>query len=226
MTVAVLDGNIDFLLPEFQVARNVDGTETRKVVDVLSGRDPMGDDSPQWVSMERSVVAENRKGLLRGRDLDDAAGRVFRIGVFDTITSSPSYVVSTSRTVMNRPGSRLDVDRPIGVLWDEKTNEVRVDANQDFSFADEKPMRDFHERYDSGLIGTDDPDTPVLSRSRSPSNGPPRGVFVNVNVGMYRPQHDGLRGRFSRAAGGKGSSTVWRRAPGSSPSSKARRPTG
>lgn len=184
VTVAVLDGNVDFLLPEFQVAKNADGTETRKVVDVLNGQDPMEDDSPQWVSMERSVVADGRSVSYAGETWTTPRGGAFRIGVFDACRF-PAYVVEYFRTVMNRPGSRLDVARPVGVLWDEKTNEVWVDANQDLSFADEKPMRDFHERYDSGLLGTDDPDTPVRESIPFVVQTDPARHFVSVNVGMY-----------------------------------------
>ena len=184
VTVAVLDGNIDFLLPEFQVAKNLDGSDTRKVIDVVNGQDPIEDDSPQWVSMERAVEARNRQVSYAAETWTTPRDGAFRIGVFDPCRF-PSYVVAYFRTVMNRPGSRLDVDRPIGVLWDEKTNEVWVDANQNLSFADEKPMKDFHERYDWALLGADDPDTPVRESIPFAVQTDPSRRFVSVNVGMY-----------------------------------------
>ncbi|MEO8430656.1 MAG: S8 family serine peptidase [Acidobacteriota bacterium] len=184
VTVAVLDGNVDFLLPEFQVAKNLDGTDTRKVIDIVNGQDPMEDDSPQWVSMERSVSARGRKVEYAGETWTTPREGAFRIGVFDACRF-PAYVIEYFRMVMNRPGSPLDVGHPIGVLWDEKTNEVWVDANQDLSFADEKAMRDFHERYDSGLLGTDDPETPVRESIPFAVQTDPAQRFVSVNVGMY-----------------------------------------
>jgi len=184
VTIAVLDGNVDFLLPEFQVAKNLDGTDTRKVIDVVNGQDPIEDDAPQWVSMQHAVTASGRRVAYAGETWTTPRDGAFRIGVFDACRF-PDYVVAYFRTVMNRPGSALDVGRPIGVLWDETTNDVWVDANQNFSFADEKPMRDFAERYDAGMIGTDDPDTPVRESIPFAVQTDRARKFVSVNVGMY-----------------------------------------
>ena len=184
VTVAVLDGNMDFLLPEFQVARNLDGTPTRKVIEVLNGQDPTEEDTPQWVSLEKAVTSRSGHVEYAGETWKTPHDGDFRIGVFD-VCRFPSYIVEYFRAVMNRPGVATDAGKPIGVLWDEKSNEVWVDANQNHDFSDEKAMKDFHERYDWSLIGTDDPDTPVRETIPFAVQTDPEHRFVAVNVGMY-----------------------------------------
>ena len=43
------------------------------------------------------------------------------------------------------------------LLWNESTNTVWVDTNQNFNFADEKPLTDYRVRHDIGVFGKDDP---------------------------------------------------------------------
>src|SRR4029453_15636931 len=60
-TIAVLDGNFDMLLPEFQTAYALDGKPVPKVADYLTSTDPRDDADlvPQWVSMQATVTSQN-----------------------------------------------------------------------------------------------------------------------------------------------------------------------
>ena len=58
-------------------------------------------------------------------------------------------------------GSEMCIRDSFGVLWDEETDEVWVDTNQDLSFADQTALTDYNDRPEFGVFGTDDPDTPI-----------------------------------------------------------------
>ena len=77
------------------------------------------------------------------------------------------------------------MEKPLGVLWDDATGDVWVDTNQDLSFADEKPVRDFGERYDHALLGKDDPDTPVRETIPIAIQTSPKDRAVALNFGMF-----------------------------------------
>ena len=62
---------------------------------------------------------------------------------------------------MNRDGNPEGSSRLFAVLWDERTNDVWVDTNQDGSFADEKALTDYRQRAEFGTFGKDKPATSV-----------------------------------------------------------------
>ena len=59
--VAIVDGNVDMLLPELQNAKALDGKEIVKIADILCVSDPIYDDDPMWVNMEKNVETKNKK---------------------------------------------------------------------------------------------------------------------------------------------------------------------
>jgi hypothetical protein len=186
VTVAVLDGNSDFLLPELQVARTLDGQPTRKVIDVVNAMDPLEPESdfPHWVSMRQVVRARDGKVSYAGETYLAPRAGTFRIGVFD-LCRFAAYVQAYFRIVLDRPGEKTSVDKPVGVLWDEATGEVWVDTNQNGSFADEKALHDFARGYEYGTFGTDDPETPVRETLPFTVQTDKADGFVAVNLGMY-----------------------------------------
>jgi Subtilase family len=186
VTVAVLDGNVDFLLPELQTATTLDGQPTRKVIDVLNSMDPLEPeaDFPHWVSMRDRVTAKAGKLAFAGETYTAPRDGTFAIGIFDLCRFAP-YVQAYFRIVMDRPGRSTSVDKPIGVLWDEASGDVWVDTNQDLSFADEKPVRDFAQRQDYALLGEDDPDTPVRETTALVVQTSKADRFVALNPAMY-----------------------------------------
>jgi hypothetical protein len=62
---------------------------------------------------------------------------------------------------VNRDGNPEEANHLFGVLWEESSNTVWVDTNQDRSFTDEDPLTDYNVRPAFGVFGTDDPETPV-----------------------------------------------------------------
>ena len=62
---------------------------------------------------------------------------------------------------MNRDGNPEGSSRDFAILWDEATNDVWVDTDQDLSFTDETTLTDYALRPEFGVFGTDDPDTPL-----------------------------------------------------------------
>ncbi len=186
VTVAVLDGNVDFLLPELQVAMTLDGKPTRKVIDVVNSMDPLEPESdfPHWISMRQLVTAEAGRVSYGGESYAAPRAGTFRVGVLDLCHFAP-YVQTYFRNVLDRPGEATSIEKPIGVLWDGITGEVWVDTNQNGSFADEKPLRDFAKGYEYGILGKDDPETPVRETLPFTVQTDKADGFVAVNIGMY-----------------------------------------
>jgi hypothetical protein len=187
VTIAVLDGNLDFLLPEFQVATTLDGKPTRKVIDMLNGMDPRDPewDYPHWIAMTSRVSPKGGRLRWAGETFQAPRAGSFRIGVFDPCRFSP-YVVDYFRQVIARPELGGTLDRPIAVLWDPKSGEVWVDVDQDLDFKDETPLTDFAKRFEYGLLGKDDPDTPLREAIAFVVQTDPRFPgFVALNFAHY-----------------------------------------
>lgn len=155
VTVAVLDGHVDLGLPELQEALTLDGTPVPKIVDYLNVIAPEEERGRRrWVRMTEVVTAH--AGVLVHGERRYRAPRegTFRLGSFDERpwTSLDGDV--------NRDGNPPGSGREFAVLWDELTNEVWVDTNQNLDFADEQPMMDYAIRRDAGELGRDHPATP------------------------------------------------------------------
>src|SRR5258708_209156 len=63
VTIALLDGNLDLLLPEFQRAYTLDGRAVPKIADFLNATDPRDDfdNVPQWVDMRTIATTAGGK---------------------------------------------------------------------------------------------------------------------------------------------------------------------
>ena len=66
----------------------------------------------------------------------------------------------------NRDGDNTD---RWGILYDEATNDIWVDANQDLTFSASEKMRPYKENFDVAHFGVDNPDD-RRSRSRCRSS--------------------------------------------------------
>ncbi len=62
---------------------------------------------------------------------------------------------------MNRDGNPKGSSRLFGVLWNEASNDVWLDTDQDHDFRDEKGYTDYAVRPEFGVLGTDNPATPI-----------------------------------------------------------------
>ena len=157
VVVAVIDNNIDLLIPELQTAKTIDGKPTRKILDVRSAAasaiDPSDDRGrlSSYINVDMREEARAEGGVLVHEKIRYAvpADGVYRIGLID------------ERMNRNARGDLNLDDNPAGsnglfaVLWNEKAGTVWVDTNQDHSFAGERALRDYAVSGDTGLFGKD-----------------------------------------------------------------------
>jgi hypothetical protein len=188
VTIALLDGNFDLLLPEFQTAYTLDGKTVPKVADYLNVTDPRddGDINPQWVDMQETVTSSGGKASFKGKTFTVPRDGTYRIGFFSerrfNMDSNAAYIDQD----IDRDGNPKGDDGLFGVLWDEASNDVWVDTNRNLSFADEKAMTDYIKRQDVGVFGKDDPKTPVRDCIGFAVQTDPKNKFVSINVGIYQ----------------------------------------
>jgi hypothetical protein len=126
VTIALLDGNPDLLLPEFQTAYALDGTPVPKIADFLNVTDPRDDAdlNPQWVDMGATVTSSDRTVTLEGKTFTVPKDGDYRIGLFSerrfNMDSNASYIDQD----IDRNGNPKGDDGMFGVLWDEDANDV------------------------------------------------------------------------------------------------------
>jgi len=152
VVIANLDGNSpDLLAPEMKRATSLDGRPVPKVVDVMTSLDPLDDDTPFKIKMENSIEANDGRFVFNGTSYHVAVNGQYLIGFFD----AANFAGGLLRKYLPREQPKLSV------LWDQQTNSVWVDTNQNQSFADEKRLTDFNVSYEPGVLGHDDPATPL-----------------------------------------------------------------
>jgi|GEM_PF-289826 len=157
VAIAIFEGGIaDVLTPQLESATTLDGKPTRKLLDVLDAYDPV-DDANYKVNMNEDAVAISNHFAKNGTTYTAPADGRYKFGFFDESQFSSEQIMSDINYDGNPPGS----SRLFAVIWDQSTNIIWVDTNQDHSFADEKAMTDYSVKYDLGVFGKDDPKTPI-----------------------------------------------------------------
>jgi hypothetical protein len=160
VTIAIIDASIDILSPELQTAKKLDGRPTPKFADILTAEReaivPSYDNGHisgyVGINMEKQMAPRDGKLTHQGVTYTVPAQATFRIGILDERMDNPTED-------LNRDGNPAGSDGLYAVLWDEKTNTVWVDTNQNYNFVDEKPMTDYRVNNDIGIFGKDDPAT-------------------------------------------------------------------
>lgn len=162
VVVAIVDSNIDLLLPELQTAKSLDGKTIPKFADVVAAARnaivPV-DDASQLsgyvqVAMAGEVTANGTRFSYQNRDYIAPHDGTFRIGRLNERLASSSGD-------LNRDGNPDGSSPFFDVLWHESTHTIWLDTNQNFNFTDENSMTDYNVRHDIGVFGTDDPKTHV-----------------------------------------------------------------
>lgn len=188
VTIALLDGHVDLLLPELQWARTLDGTRTRKVVGLLNGSDPLDpleeNHAPQWVEMRERVTAHNGFFTYGGIRYETLRDGNFRLGWLNERQFDRRVLMGVLGGDLNRNGNPEGSDSLFAVLWDEGTSEVWVDTRQDRSFANESSMRDYSIASHVGTFGRDDPATLVRETLGFTVQTDLERGFVSINVGF------------------------------------------
>ncbi len=192
VTVAVLDGHFDFLVPEMQLAWSLDGRPVPKLANAVNATDPREDAGtmPQWVDMREQVTAQAGRFSWRDKTWTAPRDGAFRIGVFsERRFDSPENAAYINQDI-DRNGNPKEDDGQFGVLWDEATGEVWVDTNRDVSFADGEAMADYRVRRQIGVFGKDKPGTAVRESIGFTVQIDQANKFISINVGLY--QHSSL----------------------------------
>ena len=154
VTIANVDGNSpDMLAPELQTALSIDGTPIPKFSDVINALDLLDDESPFRIDMSNQV--EVRSGRFEWKQttyLSPSDGK-YLVGVFDASAFGGG--------LLGTYVPQLKQKKSLPVLWDRESNRVWVDTNLNESFADETQLTDFNSSYRAGILGRDDPETPL-----------------------------------------------------------------
>ena len=153
VTIGNIDGNSpDILAPELQMARAIDGTPVPKFSDVINALDPADDESSLRVDMSNQVEARNGRFEWKQTTYLSPSDGKFRIGFFD--------ISAFGSGLLRGYVSQLKQNELV-VLWKEQGNRVWVDTNQDHNFAGETELTDFNSSYQAGILGRDNPETPL-----------------------------------------------------------------
>jgi subtilisin family serine protease len=149
-------------------------TGDRKVIDWVTGTDPITDNDPTWINMSAQVSGATFSH--GGVTWTAPSAGSYRIGVFNEADSRLGGEVGNN---VNRDADQTDT---YGVLWNTSTNQVWVDADTDRSFADEAGMTDYKVNYDIGWFGTDNPATAVAERMPFVVQTDGANKFVNIGI--------------------------------------------
>jgi hypothetical protein len=188
VVVAVVDTSIDLLLPELRTAKALDGTPVPKFADIYSATPNAivavdGDSNPSGyvrVAMETKVTASGGKVTHQNHSYLVPRDDQYRFGMLNERIAGPAGD-------LNRDGNPAGSSELFPVLWNETTNTVWVDTNQNFDFTDEKPMTDYRLKHDVGLFGRDDPKTAVRETVGFviQTDAPHHAVFVIPGYGGH-----------------------------------------
>ena len=155
VTIANIDGNSpDILAPELQKALSLEGTPVPKFSDVINSFDPIDDDTPLRVDMANEVVSRGGRFEWKQVAYQSPADGKYRLGFFDISAFGGGLL----RTYLPQATA---ASHSLAVLWREQTNEVWVDTNLNKSFTDEIVVTDFNSSYRAGILGKDNPATPL-----------------------------------------------------------------
>ena len=177
-TIAIVDSGVDLAHPALQTTT----TGERKIVDWVTMTDPTftgannNDADPTWIQMGTQVSGPSFGAA--GATWTAPAG-AYRFGVFNE--RDPRLGGELGNDV-NRDGNPAGSNGTFGVLWDTAANTVRVDANQNHSFADDPAMTDYKVNKDVSYFGTDNPATPIVERMPFVVQTDGKNKVVNIGI--------------------------------------------
>ena len=160
VTIGILERPGDITHPTLQTARNLDGEVTDKIAAVIDLPDPFPAAPPEIGEPKLADI-----GLVTFSSTVIAGARSFEEKGKQYVAPAPGkYHVGEVKLLELTAGARQ-----AGVLWDAQRGLVWIDTNLNFSFKDEKPLRDFNESRDTTYV------------SSEPHGGAPIALFVLIN---------------------------------------------
>ena len=179
VVVAHVESGPDFLLPELQLAYDLDGNAVPKFLDVVRVPTPVPTlaespdrQGPGWVRLGESIESTGTRLTVDERSYRVPEPGRYRLGglVLDTAIlgwvdlAVPDRAVP-DRAVPDRQDGVSQQERQSGlalaVLWSEAARTAWLDMDRDGDFADEVGVREFAVSGQFGVIGRDDPNTDV-----------------------------------------------------------------
>jgi len=191
VTIGIVDTGVSLDHPSLLTT----STGERKIVEWVTGTDPLTDPDPTWINMEAQVSGSSF--AWNGATYTAPAAGSYRIGAFRE--SNPNFggeFVTAFKPApappgtpepggdLNRDGDHTDV---FAVLWNASTGDVWWDTDADLSFADQTAMRDYSVNFDVGWFGTDNAATAV--REQIPFVVQTDGKNKYVNLGIVAGAH-------------------------------------
>ena len=156
VTVALMDPGPDFLLPELQHAKTLDGRVVPKFVDIRVGAPSNSTDAPSiWLPVTANVNAVNGTFTYKG-----VTYKVPHDGDFRLLFAPNSGWYALIAQLLDPKKKLADNVSVFAILWDASTNTVWVDTDRDNDFSDERALTDYAVHHDYGIfhIPTDDAD--------------------------------------------------------------------
>jgi subtilisin family serine protease len=185
VTIGVVDSGVSLDNPALQVT----STGERKIVDWVTGTDPVDDEDGTWRPMRTAVTGPSFSA--DGTTWTSPAGS-WLFNSFDEAITKDDQLAGD----VDRDGDTTD---RFGILYDPVNHDIRVDSDQDHDFTDNPVMRPYREKFDVGHFGTDRPDTPVrdqvpfVVQYREDVNTAPAGEPADpvdfVNIGITEDEH-------------------------------------
>ena len=179
-TIGIIDSGVTLDHPSLLTT----STGERKITDWVTYTDPNNDNDPTWVRMDYRVSGSTF--ITNGVTYTTPANGSYRFGIFNERDPNLGGEVGND---VNRDGNPAGSSGLFAVLWSLDSETVWVDTNQNGSFADEKAMKPYKERYDVGYFGTDDPATAVAERmpfviqtDRIQPANQPKQYWVNIGI--------------------------------------------
>ena len=190
ITIGIVDTGVDLDHPSLQTT----STGERKIIDWVTGTDPLAGSDPTWIKMDTLVTVSGGSFVVDGVTYTGvAADGTYRFGIFAeaSLGNFSEFDGRTFGLAGACVGSDVNRNKVCGekfaVLWDTTANAVRVDSNADRSFATEAAMTDYKVAYDVSYFGTDNPATAI--RERVPFVVQTDGKNKYVNIGIVSGAH-------------------------------------
>ena len=182
VTIGLVDTGISLDHPSLLTT----STGQPKVIDWVTGTDPVGDGDPTWLNMSNQVAVAGGSFTAGGTTYTGVpADGPYRFAVFAeaSLGAASEYGIGCGAD-LNRNGV---CGERFGVLWRESDNKVFVDTNADRSFAGVSGMTNYKVNRDKGWFGTDNPATAV--QERVPFVVEINGKLKYVNIGIVSGFH-------------------------------------
>lgn len=209
VTVALIDGTPDFLLPELQRATTASGATAPKFLDIVTAEDPNDpNEYSPWLALRTTVDAADGTFVVDGKTYHAPHPGAFR---FTVVHANGGYGKFAS---LVDPGAKDVAGAPLfAVLWDPRSNTVWIDTRRDGDFRDAAPLTDY-------AVGRGSTTFPV--KTKDPQARPSLGVVVQTDrvdgkvALLFGDANHGTMTAGSIAANSEGGGLVTGIAPGAS----------